>query len=216
MPRPARTPPPAPRRSRSLRVAGPSLALRYPAERDAAALLAVAGDARVTRYFSWGPYRREAEPLAWVRSLPARRRRGTALEFVIVDAADTPIGVILLSELAPRDRRAVVGTWLGRAHWGTGANVEAKALVAALAFGPMRLQRLGAYADARNVRSQAALERLGFVREGVLRDYHRHGGQPRTVLLYSLLLGEYAASPLSGVPARVTGLVPKPFRAAGR
>ena len=168
----------------------------------------------MTRYFSWGPYRDEEQPRAWVRSLAARRARGAALEFAIVDASDAPIGVILLSELSARDRRAIVGTWLGRAHWGTGANAEAKALIAALAFGPLRLRRLAAYADLRNVRSQEALERVGFTREGVLRDYHRHAGRPRTVVLYSLLHREWRASSLAAVPARVSGVVPKPFRPA--
>ncbi len=198
----------------ALRVQGPTLALRYPAARDARALLALAGDRRVTRYFSWGPYRDEAQPRAWVRSLAARRASGAALEFAIVDASDTPIGVILLAELAARDRRAIVGTWLGHAHWGTGANAEAKALVAALAFGPMRLLRLAAYADLRNTRSQEALRRVGFTREGVLRDYHRHAGRPRTVVLYSLLHREWRTSPLARVPARVNGAVPKAFRPA--
>ncbi len=199
---------------RPLRLHGPTLRLRYPAERDAPALLALASDARVTRYFSWGPYRDVGEPRAWVRSLPARRRSGTALEFAVVDASDTPIGVIMLAELSARDRRAVVGTWLGRAHWGTGANLEAKALIAALAFGPLGLRRLSAYSDARNARSQSALERVGFAREGVLRDFHRHGGQARTVLVYSLLAREYPASPLAEVPVRINGAAPRAFRPA--
>jgi len=197
-----------------LRVHGPTLGLRYPADRDAPALLALAGDASVTRYFSWGPYRDVEEPRAWVRSLPARRRTGTALEFVVVDASDAPIGVIMLAELSARDRRAVIGTWLGRAHWGTGANFEAKALIAALAFGPLGLRRLGAYSDARNARSQSALERVGFARDGVLRDFHRHGRHTRTVVVYSLLAREYTTSELAKVPIRISGAAPKAFRPA--
>ncbi len=202
---------PTDRRASRLRVDGPSLALRYPVSRDAPALYALASDARVTRYFSWGPYRDQDEPRAWVRSLPARRARGVALELAVVDIADAPIGIVLLSEISLRDRRAIVGTWLGRAHWGTGANAEAKALVAALAFGPLGLRRLGAYADVRNRRSQQALQRVGFTREGALRDYHRHGDRPRTVAVYSLLYREWRASPLAGVPARISGRVPKAF-----
>ena len=198
-----------------LRVKGPALTLRYPSERDVPALFALASDPRVTRFFSWGPYRGEVEPRAWVRSLPGRRASGVALEFAVVDRDDAPIGVVLLGELSARDRRAVVGTWLGRAHWGTGANAEAKALVCALAFRTLRLRRLGAYADRRNVRSQEALERIGFRCEGTLRDYHRHAGRPRTVLCYSLLYEEWRASPLAAVPAAIGGAVPRRFRPAG-
>lgn len=203
-------------RGAALRVQGPQLALRYPALRDVPAFFALGRDRRVTRFFSWGPYRHQDEARDWVRSLPARRTRGEALEFAIVDGSDTPIGLILLCELAVRDRRAIVGTWLGRSHWGTGANAEAKALIAALAFGPLRLRRLAAYADVRNERSQRALERVGFTREGVLRDYHRHADRPRTVALYSLLQREWRASPLAAVPARISGSAPPAFRPPAR
>jgi ribosomal-protein-alanine N-acetyltransferase len=129
----------------------------------------------------------------------------------IVDDTDTPLGVIMLAEFVRRDRRAVVGTWLGRRHWGSGANAHAKALAFALAFGPLRLRRVGAYADVRNARSQAALLRLGFLREGILRDYHRHGDRARTVALYSLLAADWRRSPLARTPARVSGTVPRGF-----
>ena len=148
----------------------------------------------------------------WIRSLAGRRASGAALELAIVGADDTPLGIIMLAEFAPRDRRAVVGTWLGRRYWGTGVNAHAKALVISLAFGRLGLRRLGAYADVRNARSQSALRRLGFQQEGVLRDYHRHGGRPRTVALYSLLPADWRASPAAALPARVSGTVPRRFR----
>jgi len=202
----------APRSRAALRIDGDGLALRYPAARDADALFALAGDARVTRYFSWGPYQERREASDWIASLPARRASGAALELAIVDGLDVPIGIIMLAELSGRDRRAVIGTWLGHAHWGTGANAHAKALLIALAFGPLRLRRLVAYADVRNERSQAALRRLGFRQEGVLRDYHRHGNRARTVALYSLLPADWRQSAAAGRPARISGAVPRAFR----
>jgi ribosomal-protein-alanine N-acetyltransferase len=200
----------------ALRVRGPRLALRLPTAADAAALHALARDPQVTAYFSWGPYRSEAEAAAWLATLPARRESGTALELAIVDAADAPIGITLLTELARRDRRAVVGTWLGRAHWGTGANREAKALLAQLAFGPLRLERLAAYADVRNARSRSALQRLGFVYEGRLRSFHRHQGAPRDVALYALLREDWERSDtLHAIPVTIEGHAPAAFVADG-
>ncbi len=194
-----------------LRVGGPRLALRFPAPEDARALFELGRDPQVTAFFSWGPYRRKQEAVAWLATLPARRESGTALELAIVDGDDVPIGITLLTELARRDRRAVVGTWLGRAHWGTGANREAKALVAHLAFGPLRLERLAAYADVRNARSRSALQRLGFEREGVLRGYHRHDDAPRDVAVYALLREDWERSELHAIPASVTGRPPAAF-----
>lgn len=194
-----------------MELAGPTLTLRYATPDDAPALLELGRDPEVTRFFSWGPYERIEEPLAYVQKLPGQRARGEQLDLLIVHREDGPIGVTGLSELSVRDRRAVVGTWLGRRWWGSGANAESKALVAQLGFDHLGLDRIGAYADVDNGRSQAALERLGFVREGVLRDWHRHGDRVRPVALFSLLRRELAGSPLAAVPAELRGDPPESF-----
>jgi ribosomal-protein-alanine N-acetyltransferase len=195
-----------------LLVRGPSLALRYPTLGDAPGLFALASDPEVTRFFSWGPYRHEREAEAWLATLPERRARAIALELAIADRDDQAIGITLLSELNLRDRRAVVGTWLGRRHWGTGANREVKGLIAQLAFGPLDLERLGAYADLDNPRSRKALERLGFRQEGVLRAFHRHDDQPHDVAVYALLRQDWQRTRLAQVPAQISGAIPPAWR----
>lgn len=193
---------------------GPTLTLRYAKPEDAPALLELGSDREVTRFFSWGPYVRIEEPAAYVVGLADRRERGEQLDLLIVHRGDGPIGVVGLAELSRRDRRAVVGTWLGRRWWGTGANFETKALIAQLAFGRLGLERLGAYADVENVRSQRALERIGFVHEGLLRRWHRHGDGARDVHVYGLLREEWARSPLAAVPVELCGEPPEAFLAA--
>jgi len=199
----------------ALRVLGPNLSLRLPRADDAAALFTLASDAEVTRFLSWGPYRSEDEAAGWLATLPERRASGEALELAVVDGDDAPIGITLLNELSRRDRRAVVGTWLGRAHWGTGANREAKALVARLAFERLGIERLGAYADVRHARSRAALERLGFAHEGVLRAFHRHGGEPRDVVVHALLRADWEDGPLARIAGEVAGEPPPAFNCHG-
>jgi ribosomal-protein-alanine N-acetyltransferase len=192
-------------------VTGPTLTLRYATPADVPALLALGSDAEVTRWFSWGPYVSADEPARYVSGLAGERERGERLDFLIVSSRHGPIGVTGLTEVSRRDRRAVVGTWLGRAHWGTGANAEGKALIARLAFGTLGLERLGAYADLDNARSQAALRRIGFTAEGRLRRWHRHGDSVHDVLLFSWLKEEFEDSPLAAVPARVSGEPPPSF-----
>ena len=199
-----------------LEVRGPQVRLRIPREQDARRLFELASDAEVTRFFSWGPYTEEAEALAWLATLPARRDEGVALELAIADADDWVIGITAVLEISKRDRRAVVGTWLGSAYWGTGVNAESKALVARLAFEELRMERLGAWADVRNPRSQHALERLGFVREGTLRAFHRHGDERRDVVAYSLLREEWQQSELASVSSSVVGSPPEAFVCAPR
>lgn len=200
--------------SAPLRVQGPALALRYATPADAGALLQLGSDPEVTRFFSWGPYTRIEQPLAFIASLDTQRAAGERLEFVVVDGEDRPIGVTGLSEFSPRDRRAVVGTWFGRAHWGSGANRESKALVLALAFRGLGLGRVTAWANPDNGRSVRALERLGFVSEGVLREWHVHEGAPKDVAVLRVLRSEWLAGPLADVRVRIEGEPPAGFVAA--
>ena len=192
-------------------VRGPTLSLRYATGADADALFELGSDPEVTRFFSWGPYERRQQAIAYIDSLAGQRERGERLEYVIVDSDDRPIGVTGLSELSRRDRRAVIGTWLGRRHWGSGANVESKALLLALAFEALGLLRVTAWANPSNARSVSALERIGFTREGVLRSWHVHGGEPRDVAVLGLLRDEWRAGPLAAVAVRIEGAPPPQF-----
>ena len=194
-----------------LTVTGPSLTLRYAEAEDAPRLLDLASDPDVTRFFSWGPYARVEEPQAYIAGLPGKRERGEMLEFLIDHREHGPIGVTGLSELAARDRRATVGSWFGQAHWGSGANLESKALVAALAFETLGLERLTAWANTRNGRSQVALERVGFRREGVLAAWHRHGDAVHDVVVFGMVRAAWERSRLREIPAEVRGTAPGAF-----
>ena len=197
--------------SAPLTVTGPRLSLRYAEAEDAPRLLELGSDPAVTRFFSWGPYARVEEPQAYIASLAGKRDRGEMLEFLIDHHEHGPIGVTGLSELSVRDRRATVGSWVGRDYWGTGANAESKALVAALGFETLGLERLTAWTNTRNGRSQRALERVGFRREGVLASWHRHGEEMHDVVVFGLLRAAWEASPLREIPAVVEGSPPAPF-----
>jgi N-acetyltransferase len=201
----------APDEADPLAVRGPRLALRYPTLDDARGLFALGRDPAVTRFFSWGPYRSLEEPEAYIASLAAKRERGEQLDLLIVDGEDRPLGITGISELARRDRRATVGSWLGHRWWGSGANAEAKALIAALAFRRLGLERLTALASTRNGRSQVALERLGFRREGVLAAYHRHADGPHDVVVFGMVRAAWERSPLQAVRVAIEGTPPPAF-----
>jgi len=198
-----------------LALTGPTLRVRIPREEDGPALFEHARDPEVTRWFSWGPYASPDEAAAYLARLPTQRARGEHLDLVVEHRQAGPIGISGLGELAARDRRAVVGSWLGRAWWGTGANHEAKALMCHLAFALLGLERLGAYSNVEHARSQRALERLGFHREGVLRGYHRHDDVALDVVIYGLLRQEWEAGGLRAVPVTVSGEPPPAFVVGG-
>ena len=192
-------------------LAGPTLTLRYPRAEDAPRLFELGADPAVTRFFSWGPYEHVEEPEAYIAALRSKRDRGELLDFLIVHHEDGPIGITGVSEVVRRDRRAVIGTWIGHSWWGTGANFEAKSLLAALAFRRLGMERLTAWSGVHNGRSQAALERLGFRREGVLAAWHRHGDVAHDVVVYGLLRGVWERSALFEVPVDIDGTPPPAF-----
>jgi ribosomal-protein-alanine N-acetyltransferase len=192
-------------------VRGPTLTLRYATDADAEALYGLASDPLVTRWFSWGPYTDAQQPLGYIGALEAKREAGELLEFLIVHREHGPVGVTGLSELSARDRRATVGTWFGRQWWGAGVNAESKALIASLAFERLGMQRLTAWANTRNGRSQTALERAGFRREGVLRGWHVHASGIHDVVVFRLLRDEWERSPLCEVPVTLDGDPPPAF-----
>ena len=190
---------------------GPTLTLRPPEPGDAPALLALAGDAEVTRWFSWGPYTELAQPLAYIDRCAAQREAGDQLDLLVVHRELGPAGITGLSEFSPRDARCMIGTWFGRDFWGTGVNRESKAIMMRLAFDLLGQHRLGSYSNTANERSTRALEGVGLRHEGVLRDWHRHGEQWLDVNVFGLLRDDWPASEQAQVPVQVEGEVPPAF-----
>jgi ribosomal-protein-alanine N-acetyltransferase len=73
------------------------------------------------------------------------------------------------------------------------------------------MDRLTAWANTRNGRSQAALERVGFKREGVLRAFHRHGDVLHDVVVFGMTRNGWLKSDLRGVQVRIEGTSPPAF-----
>jgi RimJ/RimL family protein N-acetyltransferase len=192
-------------------VRGPRLSLQLLRPDHAEALFELARDPDVSRFFSWAAYDSVSEAAAFVDSLDRQREAGERLELGIFGNEGELLGITGYSEFSRRDRRAVLGTWLGRPFWGSGANRDSKALVLALGFRSLGLLRVTALVSPQNVRSIAALRRLGFVHEGVLRGWHVHGGVPRDVAVMRMMRDEWERTPLAEVPVSVEGEPPEQF-----
>lgn len=195
-----------------MRVVGPTLALRPVQAGDDEALYALGQDPAVTRWFSWGPYTSIEQPRAYLADQLGRQERGEMLDCAVLHHEHGLVGITGLGEVSARDRRAIVGTWIARAFWGTGVNAESKRLLFHLAFAGCGMARVGAYANPANGRSVRALEKVGFAREGLLRGWHRHGDAQLDVLMFGLLRADWEA--LEPFPAEVEGEIPPAFRLA--
>ncbi len=190
---------------------GPTLTLRPPEPGDAQALLQLAGDPDVTRWFSWGPYTDIEQPRSYIERCADQRERGEHLDLLIVHRELGPAGITGLNEFSPRDARCMVGTWLGTAFWGTGTNRESKAMIAHLAFELLAMHRLGSYSNPANERSTRALLAVGFEHEGVLRHWHRHGERWLDVNVFGMLREDWLAGRLHDIPVSAEGDVPAGF-----
>jgi RimJ/RimL family protein N-acetyltransferase len=84
------------------------------------------------------------------------------------------------------------GTWIGTRWQRTGLNTDAKLLLMTRAFDVLGANRVAWHTDIHNIRSQRAIERLGAVREGVLRAHRiRPDGSLRDTVVYSITAPEW-------------------------
>jgi len=109
-------------------------------------------------------------------------------------AAGTLVGTSSLLEADPVNESIYLGAMLyGRRWWGTPVNPEAKLLLLTHCFDDCGYGRVKIQTDARNLRSQAAIAKLGAHREGVLRRHtRREDGSFRDTVVFSILADEWA------------------------
>ncbi len=107
----------------------------------------------------------------WFERSLASAAAGTVLPWAIVSVATgEAVGGTTYLDIALADKRIEIGsTWHSPAVWRTAINTECKFLLLRHAFETLGCNRVQLKTDLRNERSQAAIARLGAVREGVLR-----------------------------------------------
>lgn len=127
----------------------------------------------------------------------ADRGRGRLLPWATIDrASGRAVGFTSYLDVVPEHLRVEIGgTWIGRPWWRTAINTEAKLLMLGRAFDDLGARRVSLKTDSENLRSQAAIERLGALREGALRAHMvRPDGTARTTVYFSLLSDEWPAA----------------------
>jgi RimJ/RimL family protein N-acetyltransferase len=121
-------------------------------------------------------------------------RKPASLTFAMVRDGE-PVGVTGYLDIRPEHRGLEIGrTWIGKANQGSRINPESKYLLFQHAFEALGAIRVQLKTDLRNLHSQRAIEKLGAVREGVLRRYQtRTNGVVRDTVMYSVLAEEWPA-----------------------
>jgi N-acetyltransferase len=170
---------------------------------DAAGLFAALDDARVwAAGYGGGPVARPVDVDAFSRVMRGRLASGQRPYSVrlvsdsSLGAAGTVVGTSTLHDVDLANERLHLGwTAYSPQVWGSAVNPECKLLLLRHAFDDCGFERVKIQTDAINTRSQLAIERLGAVREGVLRHHMlRADGTRRDTVVYSMLREEWPAA----------------------
>lgn len=140
------------------------------------------------------PVRTEADMQAWVKDMLHRQKDGHDLPFIVKHLpSGHPAGVTRYMEFHPEDLNLEIGgTWYGVEFQRTLVNTESKYLLLRHAFEVLGMIRVFFKTDLRNERSQKAIERLGAIKEGVIRNHIiLPDGTIRSSVFYSILLEEW-------------------------
>jgi RimJ/RimL family protein N-acetyltransferase len=165
--------------------------LRWLTDADVPALFGIFGDPEVTRYWGFAVLADLAAAAALLEQIHQGFRARTLFQWGVEVAGGPLVGTCTLSQLDSTNQRAELGFALGQAFWGRGYMAAALPALIEFAFGQLGLQRLFADVDPRNAPSIRALERLGFRREGVLREHYLVQGEPQDAVVYGLLRREW-------------------------
>jgi RimJ/RimL family protein N-acetyltransferase len=132
----------------------------------------------------------------WLTRALEAERLGREYPFAVKRLVDGRIiGSTRYLDVQEEDRTAEIGwTWYEPDAWGTSVNPEAKFLLLRHAFEDWHAIRVALKTDVRNLRSQAAIKKLGAVYEGTLRNQRiRPDGSYRDTPIYSIIESEWPA-----------------------
>ena len=170
----------------------PRVVLRWISEDDIDGLYDVFSDPQVMRYWSTGPLPHREAAAEMQREIAAGNLSNTMMKWgLALRESNLVIGTTTLFNLNLDNGRAEIGYAMARAYWGKGYMQEALQALVSHAFEVMELRRLEADVDPRNAASIRTLERLGFQREGFLRERWHVNGELQDALFYGLLRREW-------------------------
>jgi ribosomal-protein-alanine N-acetyltransferase len=171
------------------------LRLRPFTDADADALFALHSNAFVLRYWDAPPWSDRARAERFVTACRQMAEEGSGARLAMERASDASfLGWCSLTRWNPAFRSASLGYCLNEGAWGHGHATEAARSVLRWAFDTLDLNRVQAETDTRNVASARVLEKLGFLREGTLREDCVVNGDVSDSWVYGLLRREWQPS----------------------
>jgi len=168
------------------------LRLRGITKADSDDLFSMYSDMKTLQFFGRDPVNSPAEAWNEIEKNMQQIESGSALLWgIVLRESHQLIGTCTVFKINQQNRNGEIGYILNRDHWGKGLMTEAISCVLEHVFKEMKLHRLEADSDPKNLASLALLEKLGFQREGYFRErWFVHGKWHDSVML-GLLRSEY-------------------------
>ena len=171
------------------------LRLRPFADADANDLFALHSSASVLRYWDAPPWSEPVRAEHFISACRQMAAEGSRARLAVDRVSDaTFIGWCSLTRWNPDYRSAALGYCFNSAAWGHGYATEAARVVLQWGFDTLDLNRVQAETDTRNIASARVLEKLGFVREGTLREDCVVNGEVSDSWVYGLIRREWRPS----------------------
>lgn len=178
-----------------VQLTGSRVRLREFREDDVDQALALVGDDRVTSWLSFDSRTRD-ETIFMVRGIVERAQASHRREYYLAVTpgnGDEVIGFVRLGFAGVRAGK--LGYAIRADQWGRGYATDAAATMLDFGFSELALHRISAAIGPDNAASIQVVRRLGFQREGCLRDHVFTNGQWRDSELFSLLVQEWNGHP---------------------
>lgn len=155
---------------------------------DAPALFDIFSDPEVMKYWNTKPWPSIEKAESFIASSTQEMISDSTLTLgIYLQETDQLAGKIMLFNYSKTSKRAEIGFGVGREYWGKGIVMEAATALIEFAFNRLQLRRLEAEIDPDNTNSSKALQRLGFVQEGLLKQRWEVDGVVSDSALYGLL-----------------------------
>jgi len=174
----------------------PRLILRKAVPSDRTGLFALYADEEVMRYMPLDPFESVEEAddeMSWHARI---FREQTGIRWMIEERATGAfVGTCGFLGIERQHSRMEIGYDLARQHWGKGLMPEAVRAVLDFGFGPLAANKIEARVDPDNAASIRLMDKLGFVREGLLRQHEFEKGRYVDLAAYALLKSDFDSLP---------------------
>jgi [ribosomal protein S5]-alanine N-acetyltransferase len=168
------------------------LSLRWLTMQDAPALFAIFGDKQTARYLSMPAWADMSKAQESIERDIREHQTGDSLRLgVVLNATTALIGTCQIFKVHTASRRAECGYSIAREHWQQGYAYEAMHSFIDYCFNTLQLNRLEADIDPANAASFKLLQKLGFKKEGELRERWIVSGARSDSWIFGLLASQW-------------------------